>query len=90
MAIVLVRHDIEDFAQWKPMFDAHRSARQAGGLWDLHVLRDTEKPNQLTLVFRADDLKQAKEFAESAELRDAMKGAGVVGQPEIRFLDEAD
>jgi hypothetical protein len=89
MAIAIIRHDVADFAQWKPKFDAHRGARQAAGLEDLHVLRDSESPNRLTLLFRAADLNRAKEFANSAGLQDAMKGAGVVGQPEIQFLNEA-
>jgi hypothetical protein len=90
MAIAIIYHEVEDFAKWKPKFDAHRGARQAAGLKDLHVLRDAEKPNQLTLLFQTSDLKRAKEFAASPDLHDAMKGAGVVGQPEIHFLNEAD
>jgi hypothetical protein len=89
MPILLIRHDVEDFARWKPKFDAHRSARQTAGLHDLHVLRDAEMPNQVTIICRADDLAQAKEFAGSADLREAMKGAGVIGQPDIKILNEA-
>jgi hypothetical protein len=47
-----------------------------------------EKPNQITVILRADDLKRAKEFGESADLRQAMQAAGVVGPPDVRFLNE--
>ena len=89
MPILIIDHEVEDFARWKPKFDAHRRSRERAGLQDLHVLRDAQQPNQVTIICRADDLQRAKEFGESADLREAMKGAGVVGAPLVRFLNEA-
>jgi hypothetical protein len=38
------------------------------------------------LLFSASDLKKAKEFADSADLRQAMQVAGVTEAPDIFFL----
>jgi hypothetical protein len=38
-------------------------------------------------LFEAEDLKKAQVFTESSELREAMQKAGVVGQPDILFLN---
>jgi hypothetical protein len=37
-----------------------------------------------------DDLTRAKQFAESANLREAMGRAGVADQPDIYFCDEVE
>jgi hypothetical protein len=34
------------------------------------------------------DVKRARQFVESDDLRQAMQRAGVSGQPEIHFLEE--
>ena len=46
-------------------------------------------PNSLTLVFEWDSLDNARKYAQSPELKAAMEKAGVVGPPEIFFLNEA-
>jgi hypothetical protein len=38
------------------------------------------------LLFEAKDIQKAKEFASSADLREAMQSAGVVDKPDIYFL----
>jgi len=38
------------------------------------------------LLFEADDIQKAKEFAVSADLRETMQKAGVIDKPDIYFL----
>jgi hypothetical protein len=38
-------------------------------------------------LFEAEDLQKAQAFSESSDLREAMQKAGVVGQPDILFLN---
>src|SRR4030095_10456831 len=37
MMHMLVRHKVADFAKWKPVYDAHLSARQKAGLKEEHL-----------------------------------------------------
>ena len=86
MPYVLVRHKVSDFSKWKPAYDAHLPARQKAGLNEEHLLRNTDDPNEVVLLFEAKDIQKAKEFASSADLREAMQSAGVVDKPDIYFL----
>ena len=86
MPYVLVRQKVADFAKWKPVYDAHLPARQKAGLKEEHLLRNADDPNETIVLFEADDLQKAKEFAASADLREKMQEAGVVDKPDIYFL----
>jgi hypothetical protein len=46
-------------------------------------------PNQLTLIFKWNTIANAQKFAHSPELKASMDKAGVVGTPDIHFLNEA-
>jgi hypothetical protein len=87
MTHILVRHKVADFAKWKPAYDAHLAARQKAGLREKNLLRSVDNPNEVVLLFEAEDLKKAQAFSESSDLREAMQKAGVVGQPDILFLN---
>jgi hypothetical protein len=86
MAHILVRHKVADFARWKPVYDGHLPARQKAGLRELKLLRSIDNPNEVVLLFEADDLKRAQAFAESSDLREAMQKAGVIDKPDVLFL----
>jgi len=87
MTYVLVNHKVADFAKWKPLYDAHAGARQTAGLTEEHLLRGVDDPNQVVLLFAANDLKKAQAFAASSDLRETMQKAGVIGKPDIYFLN---
>ena len=86
MNYVLIRHKVADFGDWKAAYDAHASARAKAGLKELNVFRSLDNPEEVVLLFLADDLGRAKSFAASPDLKQAMKKAGVKGTPEICFL----
>jgi hypothetical protein len=85
---MLVHHKVRDFSAWKRGYDAHRPTRVAAGVAEKLVLRDDDNPNEVTVLFEADDMGRAKAFVESAELRQAMQNAGVTDQPEIHYLHD--
>ena len=63
-----------------------RGAREAAGLVEKELLHDVSDANHLVLLFEVKDLAKAGELMESASIREAMQAAGVVGKPEIYFL----
>jgi hypothetical protein len=88
MNYILIRHKIADFGKWKPAYDAHASARAAAGLKEERLLRNIDNPNEMILLFSAQDLNKAKEFAGSDDLRQKMQQAGVIDKPDVWFLKD--
>jgi heme-degrading monooxygenase HmoA len=89
MIHVIVRHKVADYGRWKETFDAHLNTRKAGGEIAFRLLVSVEDPRDVTLVMDWDGLDRARKFAASEELKQAMQNAGVIGEPEIRFLEDA-
>jgi hypothetical protein len=83
---VLVRHKVADFAKWKPVYDAHLSARQKAGLREEHLFRNADNPNEVLLLFSIEDVDKAKAFTASDDLRQAMEKSGVSDKPDVYFL----
>ncbi|MEA2573821.1 MAG: hypothetical protein QOH93_1119 [Chloroflexia bacterium] len=90
MAYLIVHHTVEDYDQWKPVFDGHASARKEHGSKGAQVLRSVQNPNEIVSVFEWDSIENAQAFASSPGLREAMQNAGVIGRPEVIFLEETD
>jgi quinol monooxygenase YgiN len=85
--VMVIQHTVANFDKWKPAYTAHDSSRKASGLTDIDLLRGVDKPNLVLVVEQIADLQKAKDFVASADLKMAMKKAGVVGKPEITYLD---
>jgi len=83
---LLVRHKVSDFAKWKPVYDAHLSAREKTGLKEEHLFRNADNPNEVLLLFSVEDFDRAKAFTASDDLRQAMENAGVSDKPDVYFL----
>jgi hypothetical protein len=88
MNYVLIRHQVANFKDWKEVYDSHAPKRQAAGLKDEKLLLNDDHKNEVILLFSAADLKKAREFAESSDLRQAMQVAGVTDSPDIYFLHD--
>ena len=90
MAQFLVRHKVKDYGKWKPLFDEHAAKRKGGGSKGGRLFRSEKDPNEVVILFEWEDLGKAHKFAESEDLRKTMERAGVVGKPELYFLDEEE
>jgi hypothetical protein len=89
MIHVIVRHKVADYGRWKEVFDAHLNTRKANGEVGHRLLLSVEDPRDVTIVMDWDGLERARRFAGSDDLKQTMQRAGVVGEPEIRFLEDA-
>jgi heme-degrading monooxygenase HmoA len=90
MAYLIVHHTVEDYAAWKLVFDGHASSRKEHGSKGAQVLRSAQNPNEIVIITEWDNLHDARAFASSPGLREAMQNAGVVGRPEVLFLNEVE
>ena len=86
MTYVMVRHKVADFDEWKAAYDAHAAERAKAGLEQLHLMRNIDDPDEIVLLFAAQEFGKAKAFTLSEDLRKRMKKAGVKGKPEIWYL----
>lgn len=89
MASMLIQHQVKDFAAWKKVFDSSIDLRTASGELSAQVYRDASNPSMITTINKWNSLANAQKFAHSPELKAAMEKAGVLGQPNVSFLNEA-
>jgi heme-degrading monooxygenase HmoA len=65
-----------------------RRGRKAAGSKGGRLFRSEKDPNEVVILFEWGDLGKAHKFVESDDLRQTMERAGVVGKPDLYFLDE--
>jgi quinol monooxygenase YgiN len=89
MASILIQHKVKDFAEWKKVFDSSAGFRTSNGELSAQIYRDTSDPNSITVINKWTSLESAQKFAQNPELKAAMEKSGVVGAPQVYFLNEA-
>ena len=87
---VMVKHNVEDYDKWKPMYDEHGPVRKKHGSTGATVYKVQGNPNELVVMTEWPDMKSAQSFAQDPGLPEVMKRGGVMGQPEIYFLEQVD
>ena len=86
MAYILIRHKVANYAKWKRAVKAFAPFRKASGEKCFCVCRSARNPNDVTVYCAWDTMAHMKKFAKSADLRKAMKAAGVISKPEVTFF----
>jgi heme-degrading monooxygenase HmoA len=89
MAKLLVHHKVQDYSAWRKIFDEDDERRKEYGSSGFQVLKSAGDPNDLTVIMDWPSVDAAKAFAASDALKEKMKNAGVISQPEMTFLEEA-
>lgn len=90
MIYVLVHHKVENYEKWKSEYDGHEATRKAAGSQGARLLRNLNNGNELVIIMTWPDLEQAQAFASSPDLRAVMQRAGVLGAPEVLFLEQVE
>ena len=89
MTTMFVRHTVSDYANWKKGYDAFDSKRKALGVTAQASYQSATDPKDVTVTHTFSTFEAAKSFATSSELKDAMKTAGVVGEPSFWFANQS-
>ena len=87
--MLVIHHKVTDYAQWRPGYDADSPSRDAAGLTNCQVRQSADNPNDVVVTCDMADVKKAKEFAASKTLEAVMKQYGVIGKPQILYLQSA-
>lgn len=88
MAQLFVHHKVEDYANWRRIYDSADSTRRSFGMTGARVFHTTTSPNEIVIITDWPTADQARAYAQSTELRQAMQKAGVISQPEVLILEE--
>ena len=88
MATLFVRHSVADYGSWRKVYDEFEAERPSFGVTGHGVYQADGDANDVTVYHDFDTMEQAKAFAESTELKEAMSKAGVVGAPTLWFTNK--
>lgn len=88
--LLLIRTRVADYAAWKAVFDERESSRKEHGGTRHWIYRSTDDGNDVRISIEFTTVDQAKAYAADPGLREAMARAGVSGQPEFAYLEEAE
>ena len=86
---LLARVKVVDYDKWKPSFDQLSAARKAYGAKGWLLLRDADKPNEVTVLAEWDNLENARKYVQqSTELKNHIQKMGV--KVDFYFLNEME
>lgn len=89
MATLFVHHKVQDYGAWRKVFDDLTAVRTGYGCSGHKVFQSPSDPKEVTILTEWKNIDQAKTYATSNELKEGMKNAGVISQPDVMFLTEA-
>ncbi len=90
LAGVIVTHAVEDYSKWREHYDEFEDYRKKNGIVGHAVNQELDKPNQVIVYHQAETVDTLRTLIDSAELKERMEKAGVVGSPDIQFENVVD
>jgi len=78
---LLMLEKVKDWDAWKKVFDENKQSRIDNGFMDRGIGHAIDDNHQVSVVFAVTDMKKAKAFLQSKDLKDKMEKAGVEGKP---------
>lgn len=87
MLVMLCRNRVQDFSEWKRIFDSQCDEQRGAGLRLTHLWRDVEDRNNVFFLFEVSDKQKALALINSPDAAEIGKKSGVV-DGECHFLDD--
>jgi len=84
--MMIIHHRVQNYENWRPVYDAHEPARISAGLTKGRVFRSADDPQDILILFDMADRQKAEAFAASEDLKTAMQRSGVQGKPDVQFV----
>lgn len=88
MTYLLVRHEVEDYDEWKANFDDETEDRRERGSEGGRIFHMTEDANELFVLSEWDSVEDAKNYAKSSASAKKIEKAGIAGEVEVVALEE--
>ena len=86
-ATLVVRHTVNDYGTWRPVYDGLDPLRELHGCTAQSVLVSPDDANDLLITHEFPTLDQATAFAHDPALAEGMQRAGVAGAPRIEIFE---
>jgi hypothetical protein len=86
MAIIILNHDVKDFASWKPHYDADAPRRANAGFKEVAVGTKSDNPNTVYVIWEGDPAL-LDPMMKDPDLQAKMEQAGVISAPEITVVN---
>jgi hypothetical protein len=86
MAIIILNHDVKDFASWKHLYDADVDRRINAGFKELAVGTKSDNPNTVYMIWEGDPAILDKMMSDPG-LKEKMDEAGVISPPEFTIVN---
>jgi hypothetical protein len=80
---------VQDYLARRKIFDDDDNRYKEFGSIGFQILKSASDPNDLTVIMDWPSIDVAQAFATSDALKEKMKNAGVIPQPEMTFLVES-
>ncbi len=77
MAIVVLNFEVDDYNDWKPMFDEDPAGRKESGATGHVVSRAVDDPNEVFIRVEFPSVEQAKTFRERLLASGALERSGM-------------
>lgn len=91
MTTIFIKHTVEDYDSWKPVFDAHANTREEyGSHEDYRLFHEAGTPNEVVMIGEWESVETFQRYMEESDLEEKMGEAGVVGEPEVYVLEETE
>ena len=88
-ATLVVRHQVNDYATWKPVYDGLEGLRAQYGCTGARVWQHAGDGNDVLVTHDFPSAEQAAGFAGDPALKAGMASAGVAGAPQIDIFTVA-
>lgn len=89
MVQVIVQHKVKDYDRWLPLFKEHDATRREYGCEGATVQRILADPNSVVLVLRWRTAAGFQDFMTKSDVKQVMAKAGVVSEPIITLMTDA-
>ena len=76
MPYVLIQHEVGKYEAFEPVFKDDEARRRRSGSKKGRLFRCVGEPSKLVALFEWDTIENARKFADSYELKEAVEWAG--------------
>ncbi len=87
MTRIVIHLKLEEYREWRPIFDQLASARKDMGSLGGELLRNTEDPNDVFIMWKWDSLKAAQEYFNMPDWRNLMRSSGAKEPLDVHMYD---
>jgi hypothetical protein len=85
-ATLVVRHKVNDYADWRAVYETIEPLRAQYGCTAARVLQLSTDSNDILVIHDFGTAEQAAGFAGDPELKAGMERAGIAGPPQIEIF----